>query len=145
MEAALAENNNDIDAVLSENDGMATGVVAALEAQGLDSPGRRPGRRSAALNRVALGTQTVSVWKNANDLGTAAGEAAIALCRQHGRLGRGRHRAVHDPLVATKSHPSCSSRSRSLKDNLNAVVDAGWITTETLCQGVTAGSVPACP
>ena len=30
------------------------------------------------------------------------------------------------------------------KDNLNAVLDAGWITKEDLCKGVTAGSVPAC-
>ncbi len=45
MEAALAANNNDVDAVLSENDGMATGVIAALDAVGLDDPGRRAGRR----------------------------------------------------------------------------------------------------
>ena len=32
MEACLAANNNEIDAVISENDSMATGVVAALDA-----------------------------------------------------------------------------------------------------------------
>ena len=30
------------------------------------------------------------------------------------------------------------------KDNLNVVIDAGWITKEAACQGVTAGSVAAC-
>jgi D-xylose transport system substrate-binding protein len=35
MEQFLTQENNEIDAVLSENDGMASGVVAALEAQGL--------------------------------------------------------------------------------------------------------------
>ena len=35
MEQFLTDNNNDVDAVLAENDGMAGGVVAALEAQGL--------------------------------------------------------------------------------------------------------------
>ena len=30
------------------------------------------------------------------------------------------------------------------KDNLNVVLDAGWIDKATLCQGVTAGSVAAC-
>jgi D-xylose transport system substrate-binding protein len=35
MEQFLTANDNDIQAVLSENDGMAGGVVAALEAQGL--------------------------------------------------------------------------------------------------------------
>ena len=33
----------------------------------------------AALNRVALGTQTVSVWKDARGLGKDAAAAAIAL------------------------------------------------------------------
>ncbi|NBN90700.1 MAG: D-xylose ABC transporter substrate-binding protein, partial [Actinobacteria bacterium] len=31
------------------------------------------------------------------------------------------------------------------QDNLSEVVDAGWTDAETLCQGVTAGSVAACP
>ena len=35
MEQILTANNNAVDAVLSENDGMAGGVVAALSAQGL--------------------------------------------------------------------------------------------------------------
>ena len=51
MEQFLTDNNNKVDAVLSENDGMAGGVVAALEAQGLAGSGggvragRRRGRR----------------------------------------------------------------------------------------------------
>jgi D-xylose transport system substrate-binding protein len=30
------------------------------------------------------------------------------------------------------------------KDNLNVVLDAGWITKANLCQGVTAGKVSVC-
>ena len=30
------------------------------------------------------------------------------------------------------------------KDNLNVVIDAGWIKKEAACQGVKAGSVKAC-
>ena len=30
------------------------------------------------------------------------------------------------------------------KDNLNDVIDGGWVTKEKVCAGVTAGSVPAC-
>jgi D-xylose transport system substrate-binding protein len=67
MEQFLTDNNNDVQAVLSENDGMAGGVVAALEAQGLAGSVPVSGQDGdlAALNRVALGTQTVSVWKDA--------------------------------------------------------------------------------
>ena len=35
MEQCLTKNNNKVDAVVAENDGMAGGVVAALKAQGL--------------------------------------------------------------------------------------------------------------
>ncbi len=30
------------------------------------------------------------------------------------------------------------------KDNLNVVIDAGWVTKDVVCQGVKAGSVKAC-
>ena len=82
MEQILTSANNDVDAVLSENDGMAGGVVAALEAQGLAGKVPVSGQDGdqPALNRIALGTQTVDVWKDSRKLGKAAGEAAIALC-----------------------------------------------------------------
>ena len=93
MEQFLTENNNKVDAVVSENDGMAGGVVAALAAQGLAGPVPVSGQDGdhAALNRVALGTQTVSVWKDARELGKAAGEAAVAARQGHqARQGQGR-------------------------------------------------------
>ena len=73
MEQFLTVNNNKVDAVVSENDGMAGGVVAALAAQGMAGQVPVSGQDGdhAALNRVALGTQTVSVWKDARALGKA--------------------------------------------------------------------------
>ena len=65
MEQILTANNNNVDAVLSENDGMAGGAIAALEAQGLAIPVSGQDGDHAALNRVARGTQLVSVWKDA--------------------------------------------------------------------------------
>lgn len=157
MEAALAANSNDVDAVLSENDGMATGVIAALEAVGLDIPVGGQDGDKAALNRVALGTQTVSVWKNANALGEVAGSVAIQLCA--GTAGD----AVKAPSgLPTSAAPTTldavkfttpggnSVNSITLnptpitKDNLSEVVDAGWVTKEEVCAGVTAGSVAPC-
>ena len=157
MEAALDQNSNDIDAVLSENDGMATGVVAALEAVGLDIPVGGQDGDKAALNRVALGTQTVSVWKNANALGQTAGEVAIQLC--NGVAG--------DAIVAPDDLPTTAAPSTLdsvpfdtpgdntvnsitlnptpiTKDNLSEVIDAGWVTQAEVCAGVTAGSVTPC-
>jgi D-xylose transport system substrate-binding protein len=157
MEAALQENDNDIDAVLSENDSMATGVIAALEAQGLDIPVGGQDGDKAALNRVALGTQTVSVWKNANDLGKVAGDVAIQL----GEGTAGDAVTVPDGL-SDSAKPSDATavpfttpgdntvNSITLnptpitQDNLSEVVDAGWITQAEVCAGVTAGSVDPC-
>ncbi len=98
MEQILTSADNKVDAVLSENDGMAGGVVAALQAQGLAGKVPVSGQDGdqAALNRVALGTQTVDVWKDARALGKAAGEAAIALCADKDVSKVAGTAAVHD-------------------------------------------------
>ena len=82
MEQILTAENNEIDAALVLNDGMAGGVVAALKGQGLDGKVPVTGQDAdkAALNRVALGTQLVSVGKDARLLGAEAGKVAVQLC-----------------------------------------------------------------
>jgi D-xylose transport system substrate-binding protein len=144
-EQFLTAANNDVDAVLSENDGMAGGVIAALDAQGLAGQVPVSGQDGdqGALNRIALGTQTVSVWKDARELGTVAGESAIALCANPDPA------AV--PGTASFTTPGGVDVTSILlapipimQDNLNVVLDAGWIDQATLCQGVEAGSVAAC-
>jgi len=81
MEQFLTKNNNKVDAVVAANDGTAGGVVAALDAQGLAGSVPVSGQDAdkAALNRIALGTQTVSVWKDSRELGKKAAEIALAL------------------------------------------------------------------
>ncbi len=145
MEQFLTENNNKVDAVVAENDGMAGGVVAALEAQGLAGQVAVSGQDgdAAALNRIALGTQTVDVWKDSRELGKAAGEAAVA-------LANGAALADVEGTVPFDS-PGGNSMTAILltpiaitPDNLNVVLDAGWIDQATLCQGVKAGTVDVC-
>jgi D-xylose transport system substrate-binding protein len=146
MEQFLTDNNNEIDAALVENDGMAGGAIAALEAQGMAGTIPVSGQDGdlAALNRVAVGTQTVSVWKDARELGTASGEAALALCEN------GDPAAVEG--TAEFETPGGNTVASILlepipvtQENLDVVLDAEWIDEETLCQGVTAGSVAGCP
>ena len=145
MEQFLTANNNNVQAVLSENDGMATGVVAALQAQSLAGKVPVSGQDGdqAALNRVALGTQTVSVWKDARELGKSAGDAAIALCANPD--------ASKVQGTAPFQTPGGNTLSTILlkpqpitKDNLNVVIDAGWTTKDNVCKGVPAGSVSVC-
>ena len=145
MEQFLTSTSNKVDAVLSENDGMAGGVIAALDAQGLAGKVPVSGQDGdqAALNRVALGTQTVDVWKDARALGTAAGEAAIQLCANAD--------ASKVTGAASFTTPGGNDLSTILltpipitQENLNVVLDAGWIAKADLCKGVDAAAVAVC-
>jgi D-xylose transport system substrate-binding protein len=70
-----------IDAILAENDSTALGVVQALEAKNYGFPPLSGQDGDPAnLNNLALGKQYVDVWKNSNELGKAAGQAALQLC-----------------------------------------------------------------
>ena len=145
MEQFLTANNNKVDAVLSENDGMAGGVIAALKAQGLAGKVPVSGQDgdAAALNNVALGNQTVDVWKDSRELGKAAGEAAIALCKDKD-VKKVANTTQFDSPGKNKITSILLKPQPITKDNLNIVLDAKWIAKDKLCQGVTAGSVPAC-
>jgi D-xylose transport system substrate-binding protein len=149
MAQFLTANNNKVDAVISENDGMAGGVVAALQSQGMAGTVPVSGQDgdAAALNRIALGTQTVDVWKDSRMLGQTAGEAAAALCAG----------TTMDKITTTNgaSAPFKSPGGNTLnsillkpqaitKDNLNVVLDAKWIDKTNLCKGVAAGAVAGC-
>ncbi|MEL6436032.1 MAG: D-xylose ABC transporter substrate-binding protein [Pseudomonadota bacterium] len=142
MEQILTAQDNNVDAVVASNDGTAGGVVAALTAQGMDGiPVSGQDGDHAALNRVALGTQTVSVWKDARELGKAAGEIAVA-------LAGGAEMGAIDGSQAWTSPGGTDMTARFLApvpvtaDNLTAVVDAGWIAQDALCQGVSGGPAP---
>ena len=141
MEQILTRNGNKVDAVVASNDGTAGGVVAALSARGISGvPVSGQDGDQAALNRVALGTQTVSVWKDARDLGREAADAAVDLASGKPVPGSkkwtgGEHKVTLDskflkPVAITRA-------------NLDTVVKAGWITKDNLCRGVDAAKAPA--
>jgi D-xylose transport system substrate-binding protein len=139
MEQILTAANNDVDAVLAQNDGMAGGAIAALAAQGLNIPIGGQDGDLAALNRVARGTQTVSVWKNANDLGKAAGEIAVALA------GGTAMDAIPGAIKFSGGEKGVEMNAILLaptpitKDNLNVAIEAGHISKEQACEGAMAG------
>ena len=144
-EQFLTANDNKIDAVVASNDGTAGGAIAALQAQGLAGSVPVSGQDGdhAALNRIALGTQTVSVWKDARELGKNAAEIAS-------QLADGKKMEEIAGTAKFKTPGGVEVNSLFLtpiaitKDNLNVVIDAGWISKEAACQGAKAGSVPAC-
>ncbi|NVJ95764.1 MAG: D-xylose ABC transporter substrate-binding protein [Marivivens sp.] len=141
MEQILTQTNNGVDAVVASNDGTAGGVVAALTAQGMEGiPVSGQDGDMAALNRVALGTQTVSVWKDSRALGRAAGEIAVALASGTA-MADVEGSAVFTAPSGTQLNSVLLAPQPITRDNLNLVLDAGWISKETLCAGVTGVAV----
>ncbi len=147
MEQILTDVDNDVQAVVAQNDGTAGGAIAALDSQGLagEVPVSGQDAEGAALNRIAKGTQTQTVWVDARAEGKAAAEAAVALAQgaavedmegmtifSDGPEGVDVPAILLDPVSVTK-------------DNLGELIDAGWISQEELCAGVEPGAVAACP
>jgi D-xylose transport system substrate-binding protein len=145
MDQILTRVDNKVDAVLAMNDGTSGGVAAALAAQGLLGDVALSGQDGdiAALNRIAKGQATVTVWKNAMDLGRAAGAAAI-------ELANGAAPADVTGAVPYET-PSGLQQSAILlepiaitRDTLDLVIDSGWASKEQVCQGVTENAPAAC-
>jgi len=145
MEQILTANDNKVDAVLSENDGMAGGVVAALQAQGLAGTVPVTGQDGdkAALNRVALGTQLVSIWKDSRALGKIAAEAALMLSEGKSMEDVPNVGKFKDGARKVEMNAVLLTPTPVLKANLGDVIAAGWVDKATVCAGVTDG-VDAC-
>ena len=150
IDAAVA-SGDEIDAILAENDSTALGVVAALEAKNYGYPPLSgqdgdPGN----LNNLALGKQYVDVWKNSNELGKAAGQAALQLCEgtafEDITIEVDESVAPLDGNSPTDFETPGGNTVKSLilqptplvAEDLGLVFDAGWyVTKEDICEGVT--------
>ncbi len=139
MEQILTANDNNVDAVLAENDGMAGGAIAALQAQGLSVPVGGQDGDHAALNRVARGTQTVSVWKDSRQLGKKAAEIALSLAGgaamadvEGAEMWSGGEKGVEMTAIFLAPTPIT-------KDNISDVIDAGHIEKDKVCAGAMDG------
>jgi len=151
METALAQSNNDVDAVLSENDSMAIGVVAALDKVGLAGTVPVSGQDGdeANLNNVAKGLQLVDVWKDAFALGETAGAAAIQLCTGTKLADITAPSTLKDhvkPEAGNKAQPFTTPNGTTVQSivlkptpitaaNLDIPISLNWITKEKACAG----------
>jgi D-xylose transport system substrate-binding protein len=158
IDKAVADGNR-IDAVLAENDSTALGVAAALTGKNYDPypPVSGQDGDKANLNNVAKGLQYVDVWKQANELGKAAGAAALALCAGGDMASLTLQDGLVNPEVAPASGltatqfetPGGNTVSAFIlqptpltAENLQEAIDGGQITKEELCAGVDAASAP---
>ena len=151
IDAANASGDK-IDAVLAENDSTALGVAAALKNKSYGNvPISGQDGDTANLQNVAAGIQYVDVWKDANQLGKAAGAAALQLCEgktiAEVALPDGVLDAASAPdnlAVQDFTTPGGNTvKSLILKvqpvtqDNLQKILDAKWLTKEVLCKNAT--------
>jgi D-xylose transport system substrate-binding protein len=158
IDKAVADGKK-IDAILAENDSTALGVVGALTAKSYGFPPLSGQDGDPAnLNNVAQGKQYVDVFKNANELGKAAGAAALKLCADPKTLAL----TLPDGLVDKSVAPTAGLTAQDFKtpggvtvksfilqptpltaDNLQVAIDAGQISKADLCKGVDAATAPA--
>lgn len=113
-ENALTINNNDIAAVVASNDGTAGGAIQALSAQGLSGKVFISGQDAdlAALQRIVLGTQSMTVYKPVSKLAARAAEAAVALAKKekvetNGKVNNGKidvPAIMLEPIIVDKSN-----------------------------------------
>jgi D-xylose transport system substrate-binding protein len=137
MEAALTALDNDVQGVLSANDGMAATIITALEAQDMagEVPVTGQDATEQGLQLILQGLQGMSVFKDMTAQADAAAQLAAAL------LAGG---DVPDDLVPDRVDNGMLEVPTHLlpvdviddEDSVMLAVDAGLHTLEEICAGV---------
>lgn len=145
-EALLAANGSNVDAIIAANDSIARGAIDALAQHGLAGRVAVSGQDGDhdALARIAIGTQTVTIWKDTRIMGQRAAEIALA-------LANGSKTDQIEDSVIFRSKPSSAPLHATLleptpitAENLQTVIDAGWISKKDLCADIPKGTVNVC-
>jgi D-xylose transport system substrate-binding protein len=161
METALNLVDNDVQAVISENDSMAIGVIGALDRVGLagEVPVTGQDGDKANLNHVALGNQLVDVWKDAFGLGETAGNVAVQLCSGTAMGDVKAPSSLKDHVrpdsldatdFSTKDPDGADVTVKSIilkptpvtQENLNLPIELGWLTKAEACADVDTATGP---
>ena len=84
MENALTKNNNKVNAVVASNDGIAGAVIQSLAEQKLAGKVPVSGQDAelSACQRIAAGTQSMTVYKPLSALASKAAEIAMKLAKK---------------------------------------------------------------
>lgn len=137
MEQILTKSNNGVDAVLSANDGMASGIIAALQAQGLAGKVPVTGLDGTlgSLQLILQGKQSMTVWRSLREQASKAAQITAAILerkkpaaalfkgakKNNGTLGVPWAKVT--PIVITKA-------------NMNLEIADGAVTRAQLCKGM---------
>jgi len=144
MEQILTKLNNKVDGVVSANDGMAGGIIAALKAQGMSGTVKTTGQDASleGVQNVVMGTQGVTVFKDFRLQAPAAASIAAAVLKGtnptniNAKVSNGQ---VQVPSVMLKVVPVSQS-------NVSLLVKNGWIKSQfvglaKVCSGLPKVSI----
>jgi D-xylose transport system substrate-binding protein len=129
---------NKVDAVLVANDGMASGVIAALRAQHLDGKVLVTGQDAtvAGLQNILTGQQNMTIYKPIRKLAEAAATVTDAFLKgQKPKTTTTMNNGKID--VPTILLPVVSVTKANIK---STVIADGFVTKETLCNGIPAAA-----
>jgi D-xylose transport system substrate-binding protein len=144
MEQILTKTNNGVDGVVSANDGMAGGIIAALKAQGLQGKVKTTGQDASleGIQNIILGYQGVTAFKDLRLQAKATATIVVAILK-------GKKPGNINAKVAngSKKVPSVFLPVLPIaKSNLSTLVNNGWITSQygsvaKVCQGLPEVSI----
>ena len=100
VNAAITASGGDIDAVLASNDGTAGGAIQALGEEGLAGKVLVTGQDAelVALQRIAAGTQTMTIYKPLRTLASGAADLAVRLAKRRVVVAKGEVDNGHGPV-----------------------------------------------
>ncbi|HEU4520744.1 MAG TPA: substrate-binding domain-containing protein [Thermoanaerobaculia bacterium] len=113
-EDALTRTGNKIDAIVASNDGTAGGAISALQAVGLAGKVLVTGQdaQKDAVQRIANGTQSMTVYKQIQPLAFSAVDAAAKLAKKepvetNAKINNGKidvPSILHEPIAVDKEN-----------------------------------------
>ncbi len=132
-QAITAVGKGNVDAIYSANDGMATGIVAAMKSAGLDPkkiPVTGQDAEVAGIQRVLAGEQAVTIYKAIKPEAEAAATLAVALVQGkgapsglvNGKTDNGKG-MVPSVLLTPKAVNANNAKSTVFADNFVKVSD----------------------
>jgi len=128
----LTQANNEIDAVVAANDGLANAAIVGLRAQGLNGQVPVTGQDATpqGLGNIALGDQCMTVYKPINLEVEAAAEAALTLRRGEEIEADDTIDNENGEIPAVLLEPVAITA-----ENLSEPVDDGFVDIADVCTG----------
>jgi D-xylose transport system substrate-binding protein len=133
-QAITSLGNDGFDAVYVANDGMASGVIAALKGAGID-PADRPvtgqDAEAAAVQRILTGEQLMTVYQPIKDIAETSAELAVPLAQ-----GEEPPADLAPDEVDNGAGPVPSALLDTIaidKNNIDVLIDDGFLDLEEIC------------